>query len=73
MCADCRAHGREARSSTRMEEIRAFFEKEDTLGAVVDHVVPEKHPVEEVRQMRTERTVTGSQKTLRDASAPNPG
>lgn len=63
------AHSREAGSSTTVETIRACSKREDTLGAIADHLVCAEHPPEEEKPMRAEKTIAMSQETLTDAIA----
>lgn len=67
--ANRRAGSREARSSTRTESIRALSEREDTVGALADHLVYEELPAKEERPIRAERAVLVSQSPLKDVIA----
>lgn len=55
MRTNCSAHSRQVRIPENLEVAWALSDREDTLGALLDHVVFEEQPAKEERSMRTER------------------
>lgn len=73
MCATCRVHSLVVQSPTSVEAMRASFQREDTLSALVDHVLYKEHPAKEERTTLSGGAATDSMKTSQDAIAGIPG